>query len=77
MLPPSNVAKSGPVVGNVPAVTGTFLCAAREPARASTATIGMNRPSAMQTPSDDWNQSFVTVIPANAEPLLFDADAYA
>ena len=69
------MANSGPVVGSVPAVTGTFFCAARDPASASTAMIGMNRPNSMHTPSDDWNQSFVTVMPANALPLLFDADA--
>ena len=59
----------------MPAVSGTFFCAASDPASASTAMIGMNRPTSMHTPSEAWNQSLVTVRPANALPLLFDADA--
>ena len=68
-------ANSGPVVGSVPAVAGTFLCAASAPARPSTARIGTNLPSAMAMPRVDWNQSLVTVMPPNALPLLLDADA--
>ena len=35
----------------------------------------MNRPNSMQIASEDWNHGLVTVMPANALPLLFDADA--
>ena len=53
----------------------TRRCAASEPASASTARIGTNRPSSMQRPRVAWKKSLVTVSPANALPLLFAAEA--
>ena len=67
----------GPDVGRVPTVGATFFCDANDPANASTKMMGRKRPNSMAIPSEDWNQSLVTVKPPNALPLLFDADAKA
>ena len=61
----------------MPAVAGTLSCAASEPARASTSTIGTNRPSSIATPSAVLSHGVFAVRPANAEPLLFAADVKA
>ena len=75
IVPPTRTPNSGPLVGRVPAPAATRRCCASEPASASTARIGTNRPSSMQMPSVDWKKSLVTVMPANALPLLFAAEA--
>ena len=39
--------------------------------------IGTNRPSSMATPSAVFHQVVLTVMPANAEPLLLEAEVNA
>src|SRR5215470_7320325 len=68
---------SGRCVGSVPADSGTGCWRPSEPARPSTSTIGRNRPSSIASPSAMSHQAVLTVMPANAEPLLFDAEVNA
>ncbi len=39
--------------------------------------IGTNRPSSIARPSAVFHQGALTVMPANAEPLLLEADVNA
>ena len=64
-------------VGSVPTDAGVLPCLASEPARASTKIIGRNRPNTIARPSAVLYQSVLTVIPANAEPLLLAAEVNA
>jgi hypothetical protein len=67
----------GRYVGRVPAVTGTRLWRASDPARPSTKITGRNRPNNIASPSAVLYQVVLTEIPANAEPLLLPAEANA
>src|ERR1700738_5251081 len=67
----------GRCVGSVPSDAGVVPCLASEPASASARTIGRNLPNAMVSPSAVLNQTVLTLIPANADPLLFAAEAHA
>jgi hypothetical protein len=67
----------GRCVGSVPADTGTGSCRASEPASPMTSTIGRNRPSSIAIPSAVLYQVVFSLMPANAEPLLFDAEVNA
>ena len=61
-----------------PAEAGAGVCRARLPARASTSTIGRNRPSSMHRPERQVVPPGVfTVRPAKAEPLLLLAEVKA
>ena len=64
-------------VGRVPIDSGVWPCLASEPARASTSTIGRNRPSTIARPSAVLYQSVLTLRPAKAEPLLLAAEVKA
>ncbi len=64
-------------VGNVPDVAGTCCLRTSEPASASTRAMVTKRPKSIASPSVVLNQSVLPVRPPNAEPLLFEAEAYA
>src|SRR5262249_49509736 len=64
-------------VGRVPTDSGVVPCLASEPARASTSTIGRNLPKTMASPRAVLYQLVLTLIPANADPLLFAAEVNA
>ena len=64
-------------VGRVPIDSGVCPCRASDPASARTSTIGRNLPNAIASPSAVLYQSVLTVIPANAEPLLLAAEVKA
>ena len=59
----------------MPAPGSTRFCAASDPASASTARIGTNRPNSIASPRVVWKNGLVTVSPANALPLLLAAEA--
>ena len=60
-------------VGRVPADAGTGCCLASDPARPSTKMIGSSRPRSITIPSAVLYQAVLTLMPANALPLLFAA----
>ena len=66
-----------PVGGQRARRRGDRLLAASDPARPSTKMIGRNRPNTMARPSAVFHQGVLTVMPANAEPLLLDAEVNA
>src|SRR6185312_2158261 len=68
---------SGVLVSRVPALAGTGLCLASEPARPSAKISGANRPNSMTKPPMTWYQGAAVPRPANAEPLLLAMDANA
>src|SRR5215470_2921446 len=68
---------SGVLVSSVPALAGTGLCRASDPARPSAKISGANRPSSITTPPRVWYQVAAVPRPANAEPLLLASDAIA
>src|SRR4051794_14282908 len=57
-------------VWSVPALAGTGLCSASDPAKASTKTIGRNRPSSIARPIVVLNHCVSAPSPAKALPLL-------
>ena len=76
MTPTTRPANSGVSVGNVPAVVGHLAaCAASEPPIASAGMIRKKRPTSMARPMVIVYQSVPVAWPANAEPLLFAAEA--
>src|SRR5215470_13840245 len=68
---------SGVRVSRVPALAGTGLCRASDPARPSAKISGANRPSSITTPPSVWYQVAAVPRPANAEPLLLPSDTNA
>ena len=58
-------------------MTGTRGLRTSEPAMARTGIMRKKRPISMHSPSVVWYQLLVTVRPAKAEPLLFEAEANA
>src|SRR5215467_14389247 len=68
---------SGVRVSRVPALAGTGLCRASDPARPSAKISGANRPSSITTPPRVWYQVAAVPRPANAEPLLLAMDVNA
>ena len=64
-------------MGNVPIDSGVVPCLASEPASASTNTIGRNRPKTIAKPRAVLYQTVLTLIPANADPLLLAAEVNA
>src|SRR5215470_14759004 len=68
---------SGVLVSSVPALAGTGLCRASDPARPSAKISGTNRPSNIAIPPSVWYQVAAVPRPANAEPLLLASDANA
>src|SRR5581483_6999822 len=74
-VPATSTPNRGPSVGRVPAPGATRRCPASEPASANVARIGTKRPNSMASARVDWKKSLVTVMPANALPLLLAAEA--
>src|SRR5262245_64318034 len=68
---------SGVCVGSVPSEVGTCFLAARAPASAITGTLTQNRPTNITSPSKRFMVGLFAPNPANALPLLFDADENA
>ena len=66
-----------PVGGEGAGGRGHLVLRGERPARASTSTIGTNRPSSIATPSAVLSHGVFAVSPAKAEPLLFDAEVNA
>src|SRR5258708_37390049 len=69
-VPTSSPTNSGPWVGKVPLVTGTFFLAARLPATARIGIRNRKRPMSCANPSVRLYHGVLTLIPANALPLL-------
>src|SRR5215467_10418935 len=77
ITPTTMPTNSGVLVSSVPALAGTGLCLASDPARPSAKISGANRPSSITTPPRVWYQVAAVPRPANAEPLLLASDAIA
>ena len=73
----SSTTKSGVCVGSVPAEGGTCFFAASEPAIASIPIASGKRAKNIETPSSVFQNGVFDESPANALPLLFDADESA
>src|ERR1700733_912499 len=70
-------ANSGVLVSRVPALSGTGLCLASDPARPSANIAGGNLSSSITMPPTMLYQLVLVVRPANADPLLLAIDANA
>src|SRR6516162_11541727 len=77
ITPTTMPTNSGVLVSRVPALAGTGLCRASDPARPSAKISGANRPSSITTPPSVWYQVAAVPRPANAEPLLLAMDVNA
>src|SRR5215467_14611896 len=77
ITPTTRPTNNGVLVSSVPALAGTGLCRASDPARPSAKISGANRPSSITTPPRVWYQVAAVPRPANAEPLLLASDAIA
>src|SRR5262244_3213876 len=77
ITPTTMPTNSGVRVSRVPALAGTGLCRASDPARPSAKISGANRPSSITTPPSVWYQVAAVPRPANAEPLLLAMDVNA
>src|SRR3989442_4813272 len=76
-VPTSSPTKSGPCVGNVPAVTGIFFLAARLPAAAKRGIKNRKRPISIANPIVRLYHGVLALRPANALPLFPVPLAYA
>src|SRR5215471_15943029 len=77
ITPTTMPTNNGVRVSRVPALAGTGLCRASDPARPSAKISGANRPSSITTPPRVWYQVAAVPRPANAEPLLLAMDVNA
>src|SRR3984957_14113893 len=77
ITPMSMPTNSGVLVSSVPALAGTGLCLASDPARPRAKISGANRPSSITTPPDIWYQVAAVPRPANADPLLLAIESNA
>src|SRR5258708_40217904 len=68
---------SGLWVSIVPALAGTGVCLASDPARPSAKISGANRPISITIPPTALYQYVFVVKPPKAEPLLFAIDVNA
>src|ERR1700721_2322353 len=73
----SRPTNSGVLVSSVPALAGTGLCLASDPARPRAKISGANRPSSITMPPTVLYQGVLPVRPANADPLLLAIEANA
>src|SRR3984885_2616606 len=73
----SKPTNSGVLVSSVPALAGTGLCLASDPARPRAKISGANRPSSITMPPTVLYQGVLPVRPANADPLLLAIEANA
>ena len=74
ITPMTRATNSGVWVGKVPGPVGTRCFRASEPAIANVGMMRKNRPTSMQIPRVVFIHCVSAVIPANADPLLFDAE---
>src|SRR5690349_5199229 len=77
ITPTTMPTNSGVLVSSVPALAGTGLCRASDPARPSAKISGANRPISITIPPVTWYQVAAVPSPANAEPLLLAIETYA
>src|SRR5215469_13887627 len=77
ITPTTMPTNNGVLVSSVPALAGTGLCLASDPARPSAKISGANRPSSITTPPTVWYQVAAVPRPANADPLLLAMDVNA
>src|SRR3984893_8296378 len=77
MTPTSMPTNSGVLVSSVPALAGTGLCLASDPARPSAKISGANLPISITMPPAVLYQVVFVVRPAKAEPLLLAIEANA
>src|SRR5271163_1344662 len=77
ITPTRSTVNNGVLTGNVPAEGGASFFCARLPATASIGTIIRKRPTSIATVIDRLYQCVLAFRPANADPLLPVADAYA
>src|ERR1700729_2642120 len=77
MTATSKPTNNGVLVSSVPALAGTGLCLASDPARPRAKISGANRPSSITTPPDIWYQVAAVPRPANADPLLLAIEVNA
>src|ERR1700733_4944355 len=73
----SKPTNSGVLVSSVPALAGTGLCLASDPARPRAKISGANRPSSITMPPTVLYQGVLPVRPPNADPLLLAIEANA